>query len=109
MPRSKPVGWPDLMIGKRLASGATAYYWAPPTRAKRSGCPVLSEPLGTDYANAKRRCDEVLNPHYKAWLTNGEADLSAPRAPSGTWDWMVGVYKQSPKYTSKGAETRSSY
>jgi hypothetical protein len=62
-----------------------------------------------DYAIAKRRCDDVLNPHYKAWLTHGEADLSAPRTPSGTWDWMVGVYKQSPKYTGKGTETRSSY
>jgi hypothetical protein len=109
MPRRKPAGWPDLMTAKRLASGATAYYWAPPTRAKRSGCPVLQEALGTDYAIAKRRCDEVLNPHYKARLTHGEADLSIPRAPSGTWDWMAGVYKRSPKYTGKGAETRSSY
>lgn len=60
----------------------------------------MPEALGGDYAIAKRKCDDVLNPHYKAWLTNGEADLSAPRAPSGTWDWMVGVYKTSPKYTS---------
>jgi hypothetical protein len=109
MPRRKPAGWPDLMTAKRLASGATAYYWAPPTRAKRSGCPVLQEALGTDYAIAKRRCDEVLNPHYKAWLTHGEADLSLPRAPSGTWDWMVGIYKSSQKYTGKGDDTRSSY
>ncbi|WP_461353783.1 hypothetical protein [Bradyrhizobium sp. USDA 4454] len=70
---------------------------------------MLPEALGTDYGIAKRKCDDVLNPHYRAWLTHGEADLASPRAPSGTWDWMVGIYKQSPKYKSKGAETRSSY
>jgi len=63
MPKRKPMGWPELMTAKRLATGTTAYYWAPPTRAHKAGCPVASEALGTDYGTAKRRCDDVLNPH----------------------------------------------
>jgi hypothetical protein len=110
MPRRKPSGWPDLMIAKRLANGTFAYYWAPTTRAKKADCPVKAEALGTDYGEAKKRCDDVLNPHYRAWLTKGE-DLApgADRFARGTFDWMVSVYKASPKYSKRPAETRSSY
>ena len=33
--RRKPEGWPKLMVAKRLKSGATAYYWDPPTWSKK--------------------------------------------------------------------------
>jgi hypothetical protein len=107
MPKRKPIGWPDLMTAKRLSSGATAYYWAPPTRARKAHCPVPPEALGTDYGTAKR-CDDVLNPHYRAWLTKGD-EPGASQAMRGTFDWMVATYKVSPKYTKLPAETRSSY
>jgi hypothetical protein len=109
MPKRKPLGWPDLMTEKRLSTGAVAYYWSPPTRARRAGCPALPEALGADYGAAKRRCDEVLNPHYRSWLTNGESAPEHGKAAHGTFDWMVAVYKASPKYTKRPAETRSSY
>jgi hypothetical protein len=51
------------MVARRLQSGATGYFWYSPTWAKKAGCPVHGEALGADYAQAKRRCDEVLNPH----------------------------------------------
>jgi hypothetical protein len=51
MPRRKPAGWPKLMVAKRLKAGV-AYYWEPPTWARRAGCPVKGEALGTDYAVA---------------------------------------------------------
>jgi hypothetical protein len=110
MPKRKPIGWPDLMTAKRLATGAIAYYWAAPTRGRKSGCPVLPEALGTDYGKAKQRCDEVLNPHYRSWLAKGEGvEPAAERVMRGTFDWMVTVYKVSPKYTKLPADTRSSY
>ena len=62
MPRRKPAGWPKLMSGKRLAGSVTAYYWEPPTWAKKAGCPVRAEALGTDYGAAKQRCDTVPEP-----------------------------------------------
>ena len=104
MPNRKPVGWPKLMSSKRLASGATGYYWAPPTWAKKAGCPVRSEALGTDYGAAKRRCDEVLNSQYDAWRTG--CDAPEPAAASGTFDWMVAICKSNPKYSDKPAKTR---
>jgi hypothetical protein len=110
MPKRKPIGWPDLMTAKRLSTGAVGYYWAPPTRARKAGCPVLPEALGTDYGAAKQRCDDVLNPHYRSWLAKGEGgEAGTSRAMRGTFDWMVATYKTSPKYTSLPADTRSSY
>jgi len=109
MPKRKPQGWPDLMTAKRLSTGAIAYYWAPPTRARKADCPVLPEALGTDYGAAKQRCDDVLNRHYRSWLKKGEGEPGTERAMPGTFDWMVAVYKVSPKYTKRPADTRSSY
>jgi hypothetical protein len=96
------------MTAKTLSAGAVAYYWAPPTRARKAGCPVEPEPLGVDYGEAKRRCDDVLNPHYQAWLRGGEVTDGATDQ-IGTFDWMVAVYKRSHRYKDLGAETRSSY
>ena len=52
MRRRKPQGWPSYMTGKTLAGRRTAYYWQPPTWARRMGCPNRSEALGIDYAEA---------------------------------------------------------
>jgi hypothetical protein len=97
------------MVPKRLKSGVIAYYWDAPTWARRKGCPVAGEALGTDYAVAKRRCDEVLNPQFDAWRTEGEAAGTLGRPSPGTFDWMVAIYKTHPWYTQRPAKTRKSY
>lgn len=109
MPRGKPLGWPKLMVAKRLASGATAYYWRPPTYALAKGCPVKPEALGTDYAGAIARCDEVLNPQFEAWRTEAPLPAGSDKARVGTFDWMVALYKAAPQYTGKPERTRRSY
>src|SRR5580704_18467596 len=109
MPRRKPGGWPKLMVPKRLKSGVVAYYWDAPTWARRNGCPVAGEALGTDYAVAKQRCDEVLNPQFDAWRTKGEAAGTLVRPLPGSFDWMVAIYKTHPWYTQRPAKTRKSY
>ena len=108
--RRKPEGWPKLMVAKRLKSGATAYYWDPPTWSKKKGCTLGSEALGTEYARAKQRCDEVLNPQFDAWLAgNSPKAIATDRPAVGTFDWMVSIYKTLPKYTRRPAKTRKSY
>jgi hypothetical protein len=97
------------MVEKRLSTGAIAYYWSAPTRAKKAGYEVASVPLGTDYGAAKKRCDDVLNPHYKAWLNKDVAAALPSNITIGSYDWMVSVYKVSPKYTKLPPETRDSY
>ncbi len=109
MPRRKPFGWPRYMVARRLRSGTTAYYWAIPTWAKQKGCTLNIEALGTDYADAKKRCDELLNPQFDAWRKHEEIALPADNPVPGTFDWMVAVYKSSPLYKERFAKTRKSY
>jgi hypothetical protein len=98
------------MVAKGLKNGGTAYYWDPPTWAKKKGCTLGSEPLGGDYARAKQRCDELLNPQFDAWLTGRSPEAIATDRPAvGTFDWMVSIYKTLPKYTRRPAKTRKSY
>src|SRR5829696_2329203 len=96
--RRKPHGWPKLMVAKRLRSGAVGYYWAPPTWALEAGCPCAREALGTDYGEAKRRCDEDLNPQFDAWRLQSDMPLPTGRIRVGTFDWMVSQFKSSPRY-----------
>jgi hypothetical protein len=97
------------MVAKRLRGGVTGYYWAPPTWALKKGCQMNREALGSDYAEAKRRCDELLNPQLHAWMRRGEVGEVSPRLEPGTFDWMVATFKRSPKYIDLPAKTRKSY
>jgi hypothetical protein len=103
MKTRKPVGWPKYMRAKRLSQGLEAYFWEPPTWARKQGCPVRAEALGHDYATAKRRCDETLNPQFHSWRTRSSIPNQGPA--EGTFDWMVAIYKQNRKYTSLPART----
>jgi hypothetical protein len=105
--RRKPAGWPEYMVSKILSQGHVGHYWQPPTWARERGCPLHSEALGTDFSQAKARCDEVLNPQFQAWRKNGS--LSAERPVIGTFDWMLEQYKTSPKWQRLAAGTRADY
>jgi hypothetical protein len=108
--KRKPLGWPKLMVAKRLKSGGVAYYWDAPTWAKKKGCALRGEALGGDYARAKQHCDEVLNPQFDAWLVGCSPDvLIRDRPLVGTFDWLISVYKTLPKYTRRPEKTRKSY
>src|SRR6516162_5923990 len=108
MPHRKPLGWPRYMVVRRLKSGTVAYYWVLPTWAKRTGCTLQVEALGVDYALAKLRCDEVLNPRFDAWRKREEI-VHADRAPPGTFDWMITLYKSSPLFQKLPVRTQKSY
>jgi hypothetical protein len=109
MPRRKPLGWPDYMVSRPLKSGAIGYFWYPPSWAKRKGCTLQGEPLGLDYASAKERCDEILNPQLDAWRKKEEIVTPSTTCVFGTFDWMVAVYKSSPMYQELPSKTRKSY
>src|SRR3974377_2522875 len=96
--RRKALGWPRYMVARRRRSGATAYYWTIPGWAKRNGCTLEIEALGTDYAAAKSRCDELLNPQFDAWRKREEIALPSDPAVPGTFDWMVAVIESSPPF-----------
>src|SRR5271163_1345003 len=106
MPRRhrKPSSWPRYMDERPLKSGAIGFYWNLPSWAKRNGCTLKNEALGTDYGDAKKRCDELLNPQFDAWRKREEIPPSFDHAATGTFDWMITVYKSSPHYRNLPAK-----
>ena len=96
------------MVGKTLSRGGFGYYWQPPTWSRKMGCSLEAEALGTDYADAKRRCDEVLNPQFRSWLGGGAVTETARPLP-GTFAWLIALYKASPKYLHLASGTQADY
>ena len=78
---------------KLLARGQWAYFFEPPTWARKAGCPVQSEALGTDYDRAVRRAEDVLLPALDSWRTGGTSDLVPLGPASGSFDWLVSIFK----------------
>ena len=94
----KPIGWPRHMREKRLASGMTAYFWAPPTRATKAGFTISSEALGADYGAARERA-MLLNQHLDAWREGQGAEKTLDASSGvGSVEWAVEVYKRGPAW-----------
>jgi hypothetical protein len=77
--------------------GAIGYYWVPPTWAAKAGCVMKCEALGTDYADAKRRCDQILNPQFDTWRTRGQ-EPSAEVPESGSNEGVNGFRREAPEW-----------
>lgn len=98
------VELPRHVIPKRLASGATAYYYNVPTRYRKLKCAVPNEPLGTDYAKMTARA-AALNGLFDEWqLQRMGLPITGEAAPKiGTIDWLFREYKQADAYLKKVA------
>lgn len=102
--------WPRFMSAKRLSDGATAYYWAPPTRDIRRGFTIRSEALGRNYAAARTRA-LFLTAHLEDWRA-GRDGVPAPdeeRTGYGTFSWLVRAYVRSAAYQRVSARSRPEY
>jgi hypothetical protein len=81
------------MDEKTLPSGRTAYYWNPPSRDFKAGFTLHREPLGSDYAAAIERAND-LNMHLFGWRSGRGDERSLDLRPGfGTLEWMVEQYK----------------
>lgn len=96
---------PAYVLTKRLASGEVAYYWNPPTWARKGGFAVRAEALGMDLGKAVARA-AANNAALEAWR-KGEADDDAP-AP-GTVDWFRDWFEKHPKVARRSAGTKRNY
>lgn len=99
------------MVAKRLGDGRTAYYWRLQQRDIAAGCPVHSEPLGFDYAEAMQRA-ALLNRQLDAWRRGLGATV--PRsldrgAKFGSVEWLFETYRRSAAYERVSARTRPVY
>jgi len=100
---------PPHVSEKRLASGAVAWYWAPPTRDRRAGCPVAPEALGPDHAAARERA-VLLNRHLAAWRDGRGAVRDLDHSPRfGTLAWLAERYRRSKAWDKVSARARPDY
>lgn len=104
-PRSaRPL--PRYVRRKALRSGQWAYFFEVPTWARKAGCRLSNEALGTDYGAAVRRAEDILLPHLDSWRTGGLSDM-APTGPlPGSLDWLIATYKAHRTFAELGRWTR---
>jgi IS5 family transposase len=105
----KPLNWPRYMIGKRLASGAVAYYWNARNADIAAGFKLHREPLGTDYGGALKRAAD-LNAFLDAWRAGRDDKRSLDAGPRfGTVDWWLECYVRSTAFGKLKERTKPTY
>ena len=97
---------PRYVIRKALKMG-WGHFFNVPTWARKAGCPVENEALGTDYGSAVHRTETVLLPAFDSWRSGGASDASASAVASpGTLDWVFAEYRADRRFTKLDAKTR---
>lgn len=98
------VNLPRHVIHKLLTSGDVGFYYNVPTLYRGLKCPVLNEPLGTEYAVACKRA-ATLNGLFDEWDASrrGSPVTGFFAPPIGSVDWLFREYKQSKSFTEKVA------
>jgi hypothetical protein len=92
--RRSALPLPRYTLPKPLKGGGWGYYFNVPMWARRKGCTITNEPLGTDYDTAVQRVERVLLPAFDSWRTGGEDASPALGVVVGTLDWMFHEYRQ---------------
>jgi hypothetical protein len=95
MERKLKNGLPRYVLRKPLRTGKWAYYFNVPMWARKAGCPVKNESLGSDYAAARDRAETVLLPIFDSWRS--EPPLTSALsggivASADTAQPLIGVY-----------------
>ena len=86
---------PRYVRRKRL-SHSWGYFFDVPTWARKRGC-ELNEPLGTDYAAAVLRAEQVLLPAFDSWRTGGSDGKPNLGVIKGSIDWMFDEFRRTWK------------
>lgn len=94
---------------KELKSGARAYFFEPPTWARKHGCHIRAEALGQDYASAMDRVEKILLPTFDSWRSKGLTDMIPASPVPGTFDWLVGLFKGHQKWKDIDHKTQRLY
>lgn len=100
---------PRYVLRKPLKRVGWAYFFNVPVWARKAGCPVSNEPLGTDYAKAVERAETVLLPAFDSWRTDGKSDAQQTLAALGTLDWVFAEYRADRRFTKLDARTKRNH
>lgn len=82
---------------------------AVPSWARKAGCRVQSEALGSGYESARDRAETVLLPALDSWRTNGASDAAPEKLSVGSLDWVFAVYRDSRKFTKLDRSTKRTH
>ncbi|WP_083633288.1 hypothetical protein [Bradyrhizobium sp. NAS96.2] len=86
---------PRYTLRKRLKGAVFGYFFNIPMWARKRGCSIENEALGTDYSRAVTRAEQILLPAFDSWRTGGEdAKPTHTGVVVGTLDWMFHLYRQ---------------
>ena len=96
------------MTAKKLASGATAYYWAPSSKDIREGCKLQREALGGDYAAATDRAGD-LNQSLDDWRIGKNGVPASAAARHGTVGWWLAQYRRHTAFTKLSPRSQPEY
>jgi hypothetical protein len=94
---------------RKPTKGGWSYFFNVPMWARKAGCPVRNEPLGTDYQAAVQRAETVLLPVFDSWRSGGDTDAVSDVAKPGTLDWMFAEYRADRRFTQLDARTRRNH
>jgi hypothetical protein len=94
---------------KPLKSGRWAYFFEPPTWARKQSCPVKAEALGAEQAAAVERAENFLLPAFDSWRSRGLTDMVPASPVPGTFDWLVCVFKSHQKWKEIDHKTQRFY
>jgi hypothetical protein len=94
---------------KPLKNGRWAYFFEPPTWARKQGCQIEPEALGQDYAAAVERAENVLLPAFDSWRSRGLAQTAPAASVPGSFDWLVGIFKAHQKWKEIDHKTQRLY
>lgn len=104
----KPLNWPRYVREKRLATGAIAYFWEPPTVYRRQGFLGHAEALGQDFRDAVERAG-LLNSQLDAWRQGkGAPEPGEIRSGHGSVTWLFDRFLKSSAFEKRVSE-RSRY
>ena len=98
---------PRYVLRKPVKSGR-GYFFNVPTWARKAGCPVRNEALGTDYEAAVQRAETVLLRAFNSWRSGGasDPDVKPIVAVVNTLDWIFAEYRSDRRFTKLDAKTK---
>lgn len=100
---------PRYVLPKLVRGVGYSYYFNVPTWARKKGCPIKNEPLGTDKDAAVKRAETILLPAFDSWRMGGESGAPIIGTIYGTLDWLFAEYRADKRFTKLDAATRRNH
>jgi len=99
-------------VERRWTKAGWTFHFHVPTWAKRAGCPMHTEALGSDLDAAIKRAETILLPAFDAWRS-GDAKIASGTAPAiaaaGTLDWVFAEYRADRRYTKLDPKSKRNH